>query len=134
MPASELRLIKECGEFIPKSQINKVPNDARGIYTLLSEKRVRGQKRYSVLYVGMAEKGEGIRRRLRRHRRRKQIGKKWSHFSYFQMWDNIREEEIREIEGLIRHMYRKDPDVNSLNTQRSFKKMEKLRSKRFAKI
>lgn len=42
-------------------------------------------------------------------------------------WDNIREEEIRELEGIFRHIYRKDTRANKLNTQRSFKKLTQVR-------
>ena len=50
MPVSELRLIKRCAEFLPKTQVEDVPRDARGIYTLLKYRRKL--KAYDVVYVG----------------------------------------------------------------------------------
>ncbi len=54
----------------------------------------------------------------------------WSHFSVFEVWDNIREEEIRELEGILRHIYRKDARANRLAVQKSFKKLTRVRVKR----
>jgi len=44
-----------------------------------------------------------------------------------EVWDNIRDEEIIELEGLFRHLYRKDSRANALNVQRGFKKARKVR-------
>jgi len=83
--------------------------------------------KYDVVYIGMAagEKTASIRGRLRVHQRRK--GKLWTHFSAYEVWDNIREDEIQELEGLFRHIYRKDTKANSLNQQRAFKKLINVR-------
>jgi hypothetical protein len=67
----------------------------------------------------------GIRGRLDSHKRSK--GDLWTHFSAFEVWDNIRDEEIVELEGLFRHFYRKDTSANKLNVQRRFKKLSKVR-------
>ena len=42
------------------------------------------------------------------------------------VWDNIREEEILELEGLFRHIYRKDARANKLNKQRGFAKLKRV--------
>lgn len=128
MPVSELKLIKRCAEFIENKMklIKLIPPNTRGIYTLLKYQRKTG--RYDVVYVGMAGglgKG-GIRSRLKTHRRRK--GGLWTHFSVFEVWDNIREEEIRELEGILRHIYRADTRANRLAKQRSFKKLTGIRN------
>lgn len=52
----------------------------------------------------------------------------WTHCSVFEVWDNIRDEEIIELEGLFRHIYRYDTKANSLNVQRGFKKLRKVRN------
>jgi hypothetical protein len=77
---------------------------------------------------GMAVAGRrgGIRGRLTSHVKSKRKGKRWTHFSAFEVWDNIRQEEVAELEGLFRHIYRKDPDANRLNIQRGFKKARQL--------
>jgi len=38
----------------------------------------------------------------------------------------IREEEIRELEGIFRHIYRLDSRANRLDKQRTFKKLKKI--------
>ena len=125
MPVSELRLIKRCAEFLPKDEIKNLPPYTRGIYALLRYRKKLGM--YDVVYIGMAggEKGAGIRGRLRVHKRKK--GNLWTHCSIFEVWDNIREEEIKELEGLFRHIYRKDTRANRLNRQKGFKKLSKVR-------
>ena len=124
MPVSELRLIKRCAEFLPKSELSRIPAYTRGIYALL-KKRPYGC--FDVVYIGMAAgtKTASIRGRLRVHRRKKE--KLWTHFSAFEVWDNIREEEIQELEGILRHIYRKDKRANGLAKQKSFHKLTKIK-------
>jgi hypothetical protein len=81
---------------------------------------------YDVVYIGMACGRSGIKSRLRSHRRSKKKGALWTHFSAFEVWPNIREEEIAELEGLFRQIYRKDTRANTINQQRSFKKLRKV--------
>jgi len=111
-------------EYLPQSDILRIPRYTRGIYVLF-KKRPRGK--YDVVYVGMAasQKAASIRGRLKVHKGGK--GKLWTHFSAFEVWDNIREEEIKELEGLFRHIYRKDTQANRLNKQKGFKKLGKIR-------
>ena len=76
----------------------------------------------------MAARGVvGIRSRLLSHARSKRKRELWTHFSIFQVWDNITEAEVAELEGLFRHIYRKDTRANRINRQRSFKKLKKVR-------
>lgn len=96
----------------------RVPRDLRGIYVLYDKLRSRGKTQYDVVYVGMAAKG-GMRARLKLHRRKKKGH--WTHFSLFEVWDNIRDEEIRELEGLFRNIYRFDSQASPLNAARGFK-------------
>ena len=124
MPQSELRLVKRCAEFIPKESVGKFPRKLRGIYVLYQHRRLHGVERYDVVYVGMAATGRrgGIRGRLLSQSKNRAKKKLWSHFSVLEVWDNIRNEEITELEGLFRHIYRKDALANRLNIQRAFKK------------
>ena len=126
MPVSELRYIKRCAEFRPRKDMRFVPGNTRGIHALL---RYRPRlKRYDVVYVGMAAGPKaGIRSRLMSHSRSKRKRKLWTHFSLFEVWENIRGEEVQELEGLFRHIYRKDTQTIRLNLQRSFKKLRKVR-------
>ena len=124
MPVSSLRLVKRSAEFISKESVNQLPRRLRGIYVLYKQ-RHRG---VHPKFDGMAAAGRrgGIRGRLTSHAKSKRKGKLWTHFSAFEVWDNIRDEEIAELEGLFRHIYRKDPAANRLNIQRGFKKARKL--------
>jgi hypothetical protein len=126
MGQSPLRLVKRCTEFLPQDAVSSVPGALRGIYVLYRQIGPAKHKRFSVVYVGMSASGRtrGIRRRLAAHRRSK--GELWTHFSVFQVWDNIRDEEIQELEGLFRHLYRRDPQANRLNVARGFKPMRRI--------
>jgi len=119
---SPLRLIKRCVEYITEEEILRFPRGLRGIYVLYRYRpRVDA---YDVVYVGMTNAGKrgGIRARLRSHKKKK--AGLWSHCSVFEVWDNIRDEEIVELEGLFRHIYRYDSKANELNAQRGFKKLK----------
>jgi len=133
VPQSDLRLIKQCAEFISKDCIRSVPRRRRGIYVLYNHRRKGGKDKYDVVYVGMAGTGRrgGIRGRLGSHFKNK--GDLWTHFSTFEVWDNVRNDEIAELEGLFRHIYRRDTHANSLNVQRGFKKVRRLRRDDFTK-
>lgn len=67
----------------------------------------------------------GIRGRIKHHIKSKQG--LWSHFSYFAVWDNVQDNEITELEGLFRHIYKYDSRANTLNKQKAFKKLGVLR-------
>lgn len=104
---------------------------ARVEYTpFLRKTNVRGKDRFDVVYIGMARGNSGVRGRLRTHSRSKRKGKLWTHFSVFEVWNNITDGEIAELEGLFRHIYRKDTQANGVNKQRSFRKMTPLRNNR----
>jgi hypothetical protein len=123
MTQSALRLIKRVAEFQPQERIESIPTNRRGLYVLYKHAEEDGEDHYDVVYVGMATRG--MKRRLRSHLKRK--GDLWTHFSAFEVWDNVRDEEIVELEGLFRHIYRKDSGANALNVQRNFKKVAKVR-------
>lgn len=126
MPQSPLRLIKHCAEFLAPDRIREIPYGVRGIYVLY---RFRSRSEaYDVVYVGLAGLGNrsGIRGRLQKHRRTK--SGLWTHFSAYEVWDNVSGEEVRELEGLFRHIYRKDSKANALNLQKSFKLIRKVRT------
>jgi adenosyl cobinamide kinase/adenosyl cobinamide phosphate guanylyltransferase len=132
MPVSELRLVKRYVEFCSLEQIKMIPSGTRGLYVLLKKNnrlsRQSSKDKFDVVYIGMARglKG-GIKYRLRSHRRKKPDA--WTHFSVYEVWDNITESEVEELEGLFRHIYRRDPRANKFNQQRSFRKMKTIRQR-----
>ena len=124
MPQSELRLVKRSVEFLDAGRVDQLPRGLRGIYVLYHH-RPR-LDRFDVVYVGMARSGRrgGIRGRLRQHRIKK--ADLWTHCSVFEVWDNIRDEEVVELEGLFRHIYRLDTRANRLNVQGTYKKLTRV--------
>lgn len=119
-----MRLIKRIAEFRPIEELNLVPRKRRGIYVLYRRRMRAGAEYFNVVYVGMAT--NGMQGRLRSHRRKKDG--LWTHFSIFEVWDNIRDEEIAELEGLFRFFYRKDRKANALNVQKNFKRAKLVRN------
>jgi len=114
------RFIRRYDEQIPISNLSGVPKKLRGIYALLNKKNHRNRTpRYDVVYIGMSEKN--ISRRLKQHARNKNKKGKWTHFSIFEVFPNIYDAEIRELEGLFRVIYREDSNANNLNKQKKFK-------------
>ncbi len=123
---SPLRLIKWCAQWEDKKNWENVPIGLRGIYALHHSNSKNVQ---DVVYIGMAASGTGIKRRLRNHYRSDSKGDKWTHFSFYVVWENIRRDEIRELEGLFREIYRKDVRANSLNKQKKSKDIQRVRKK-----
>jgi hypothetical protein len=125
MPVSELKLIKRCVEFCGVDKIRLIPHNTRGIYVLFNCRRTNNEVRYDVVYIGMARGlKSGAHSRLNAHRRSERKKDKWTHFSLFEVWDNITEAEVAELEGLFRHIYRRDTRANPLNAQKGFKKLK----------
>lgn len=97
---------------------------AVGACTCCTNAAEKAEKEYfDVVYVGMA--CTGIRARLVSHTTSKRNA--WTHFSAFEVWDNVRDEEIVEPEGLLRHLYRRDSKANGLNKQKKVRKVFKVR-------
>ncbi len=101
---SNLRYIKSSLEYRHIDELKIVPKNLRGIYALYKKQG----KYYNLVYIGMSGKeAKGrIRARLTIHKRNKT--KIWTHFSYYEVWDNITDQEISELEGLFRQLYRFD--------------------------
>ncbi len=125
MSQSSLRWIMRSAEFIPKEKLSDLPRGLRGVYVLYRRRRKAMKEKYDVVYVGMAAAGRrgGMRGRLRSHSRSVKKADLWTHFSVFEVWPNISDDEVTELEGLFRHIYRKDTKANRLNVQRGFKKL-----------
>ena len=121
---SSLRLIKRWKRYQPRRDLKGVPPGTRGIYVLY---RSKGTEIYKVVYIGVAGLGKagrsGIRGRLKSHNRNKED---WTHYSFFEVHDNIFTEEIRELEALLLGIFRHDPRIKLLNMQTGSKKLSKL--------
>lgn len=126
MPAqAPLRLVKRWRRYTPKAQWASIPSMTRGFYVLYE--RGRG-KRFDVCYIGIAGTGRraGIRSRIRSH-----VAKKpgWTHFSFFEVHDNISAGEIRELEALLLQIFRHDPRIKLLNVHKGSGPFSKARGR-----
>ena len=127
MRKSTSLFFKSFYEYVPLTEVADLPKGMRGIYALYREE---GSSR-NLMYVGMT--AGGAKGRLDRHSGGKKTGL-WSHCSVFEVWDNITEEQIAELEALFRHALRLDSTANGLNIQkgsgifRNLKKETKARA------
>jgi hypothetical protein len=120
MPSAPCLFIKRIAEFVPQDQWNNVPDNTRGIYALLQK---NGRKHFDVVYIGMsAGEKAGTYSRLKNHIKRID----WTHFTVFEVHDNVTDREIRELEGLFRHIYRRDSIANKHNKQLCHKPFSKV--------
>lgn len=128
---SELRLIKNALEYQTIEQITELEKDSRGIYVLYKRKGFKNDEshHYDLVYVGMARKS--ITTRLNIHKKSKE--NLWTHFSAFEVWDNISDIEIAELEGLFRHLYHFDSKANKLNTQKTYKPLVTISKRKWIK-
>ena len=125
MSVAKMKFIKRCAEFVPKEEKINIPTNVRGIYILYNKVN---ENSYNAVYVGMARGNKtGIHGRLNSHARSKTKSSSWSHFSIFEVHDNISGEEIEELEGLLRHIYRFDLQANPFNQQRRYRKLIEVR-------
>jgi hypothetical protein len=125
-----LRLIESCAEVLPQEDVAKVPQGSRGIYVLLSHPDDAPKKKnYEVVYIGMSRRG--IRGRLEKHKSSAMKSRLWNYFSVYLVWPNISDDEIVELEGLFRSIYRRDPNANRIAVQKSFRKLKGVRNNSF---
>jgi hypothetical protein len=113
-----LRLIKRCRLYLRRGKW-KIPQVTRGIYILYNKKPRRGGKKiYEVFYIGVggvAKKAKsGVEKRIRSHNKTKEG---WTHYSFFEVHDNVSRREILELEGLFLRVFRDDPRVKLDNKQ-----------------
>jgi hypothetical protein len=111
------KFIKRIAEFQEKAEREHVPGNTRGIYVLFKqEPKDKPKNKYEVVYIGMSGRSNksGIYARLDDHDKSK---KEWTHFSLFEVHDNITNAEIKELEALILCIYRRDFRVNKQNRQ-----------------
>lgn len=123
---SLLRVIKRWKRYEPRNTWRDIPLKTRGVYVLY-QKNGKGEE-YNVTYIGVAGLGKagggGARGRLKSHDAKK---KNWTHFSLFEVHDNITRDEIRELEALLLGIFRHDPRIELMNKQRGSSKLYQLR-------
>lgn len=122
---AHLRTIKRWKRYEPRDAWKRVPRNTRGLYVLY---RKVDDDNYEVRYIGVGGIGlagsGGIRGRLKNHTANKPS---WTHFSLFEVHDNIVRDEIRELEALLLGIFRHDPRIQLSNKQKGSGKFYKLR-------
>ncbi len=125
MAISDTVIFKNVAFRWPAANAEGLPKTVRGIYVLFKRKKVGSKTWMNAVYVGRSD-GEvraGCRGRILKHRRE---GKDFSHFSVYEVADTLREEAIREIEGLFLQVFQSDERSLGLNTQRDYKPLKQL--------
>jgi len=121
MALAPLRFIKQCIEFrnFIDDEVEHIPRRTRGFYVLYKE----NGENYEVVYIGMAGGPHaGVLGRLREHLKNKNADR----FSVFEVHDNVSEEEVRELEGLLRHVFARDQRVGVQSTQRTYGRLRRV--------
>ena len=122
MRQSTSLLFKNFYEYLPIEKALELPPNMRGLYVLY-----RSDEKYAmnIVYVGMTD--SGAKGRILKHRGGSKKGL-WTHCSIYEVWDNITQEQILELEALFRHVLRKDAEASSLNVQKGSAIFRKLKS------
>jgi hypothetical protein len=98
----------------------------RGIYVLYRRKN----RKYEVIYIGVAGISKvprsGIASRLRSHHKNR---KDWTHYSFFEVHDNVSRDEILELESLLLGIFRHDSRIDLENKQKGSAKLYQLRKR-----
>ncbi len=133
---SPLRLIKRCLLFHPRDDAKSIPPMTRGLYVLYRrvEPPASGyKKQLDVFYIGIAgvrkDTTQGIGERLKHHAISKSKKGRWTHYSAFEVHDNITSAEIKELEGILLHIFRYDPRVELENDQVGSSKLKSVSGK-----
>lgn len=129
-----LRIIKRWRRYQRRGDWRGIPPITRGLYILYNKEPSRRggakQAEYKVAYIGVAGVGKnpqsGIGGRLRSHDRGR---KKWTHYSFLEVHDNVSREEIRELESLLLVIFRHDSRIHLANKQKGSGNLSKLRKK-----
>lgn len=116
------KLIQRCAEFIHQDEVGELPKRIRGIYVLYKK---RLDNVYDVVYVGMTRQCAWSR--INAHAKSKRKKNLWTHFSLFEVNYRIGNDMIKDLEGLIRHIYRNDSHANAINKARRYAAIRKVR-------
>jgi hypothetical protein len=125
-----LKLIKRCRLHLKRGDW-KIPPVTRGIYVLYREGLGRGKnKTYEVFYIGVGGISKnahtGIGGRVKHHHKSESKRDLWTHYSLFEVHDNVSREEILELESLFLWIFGSDPRIKLANVQLGLKTLKHL--------
>jgi hypothetical protein len=123
-----LRTIKDCRFYLKRGDFSQIRPITRGVYVLYRAKpNQRGKKTFEVFYIGVGGVAKnatsGMRGRLKSHHKQKED---WTHYSFFEVHDNVSREEILELEGLLLRIFRHDRRIKLDNKQKGSVALWKL--------
>jgi hypothetical protein len=127
-----LTLIKRCRLYERRGDWKPIPRVTRGLYVLYRARpgAHRHKKIFEVVYIGVGGVSRtaksGVGGRIQGHDKTKHG---WTHYSFFEVHDNISREEILELEGLLLRIFRHDPRVELANVQLGSKAFRALSKK-----
>ncbi len=128
MEQSLLKIVKRWRRYELRGNWSGILPKTRGFYVLYKKRPKAAEEKFDVVYIGVAGLGKGVRRgikgRLKRHHNKKEG---WTHYSFFEVHDNVTREDIREIESLLLSIFRHDSRVRLQNIQKSSRILYKLR-------
>ncbi len=130
---SPLRLVKGCRLYERRGDWGPIPPITRGLYVLYKTRPGANGRQpiFEVTYIGVGGISKtaksGIGGRIKGHHKSKSG---WSHYSFFEVHDNVSREEILELEGLLLHIFRDDPRIKLANVQFGSKTFEALSKQR----
>jgi hypothetical protein len=121
---SALRIVKRWKRYEPRENYRDVPAMTRGFYVLYENHKAGNE--YEVRYIGIGGLGgkSAIASRIKSHHRRKPD---WTHFSYFEVHDNISAGEIREMEQLLLAIFADDSRIRLTNIQKGSRNFREAR-------
>jgi hypothetical protein len=127
------KLIKRCRLHERRGYWKPIPPVTRGLYVLYKERPPsanRARPIFEVVYIGVAgiakKPTSGIGGRVKGHNKHKDG---WSHYSFFEVHDNISREEILELEGLLLLIFSNDPRIKLANSQLGSPRLRRLARK-----
>lgn len=125
---SPFRIIKRCRFYEKKGTWDYDKPVTRGLYVLYNKEG----KHYDVKYIGVGGIGldekSGIFGRLKKHEKTKMD---WTHYSFFEVHDNITRDEIRELESLFLTIFEADSKISIINKQKRSNKIKELGKKEY---
>jgi len=133
---SLLRIIKRWRRYEPRGKWTYLLPVTRGVYILYKKGSIRPnekqKKDYQTIYIGVAgvskDPKRGIGGRLREHDKTWKKGT-WTHYSFFEVHDNVSRDEILELESFLLAIFRYDSRIKLENKQRSSARFWRLRKK-----
>ena len=125
-----LRFIKRCRLYCRRETCKDrkfIPHITRGVYVLYKDKSHGAKKKFEVFYIGVGgvakDANSGVGARLRTHEEQKDG---WTHYSFFEVHDNVTREEILEVEQLFLRIFRHDDRIELDNVQLGSKIFKRL--------